>query len=105
MNRTIEQWSGCQPEAMATEQSDVARTFAFADAKADILELHRENERLRDLLADLKAWDVEQYLTIPHELRERIQRELTHNATRVSGVEALEKLRQAIEYALEGVKP
>jgi len=80
MNRTIEQWSGCQPEAMATEQSDVARTFAFADAKADILELHRENERLRDLLADLKAWDVEQYLTIPHELRERIQRELTHNA-------------------------
>ena len=79
MNRTIEQWNGCQPEAMATEQSDVARTFAFADAKADILELHRENERLRDLLADLKAWDVEQYLTIPYELRERIQRELTHN--------------------------
>ena len=64
---------------MATGQSEAARTFAFADAKADILELHRENERLRELLADLKAWDVEQYLTIPYELRERIQRELTHN--------------------------
>lgn len=80
MNRTIEQWSKCNPEAMATGQSEVARTFAFADARADILELHRNNERLRKLLADLKSWDVEQYLTIPHELRERIQRELTHNA-------------------------
>ena len=48
MKRTIEQWSGCKPEAMATAQSDVARTFAFADARADILELHRENERLRE---------------------------------------------------------
>ena len=80
MKRTIEQWNGCEPEAMATEQSEVARTFAFADAKADILELHRENERLRELLAALKAWDVEQYMTIPHALRVRIQRELTLNA-------------------------
>lgn len=80
MKRTIEQWRGCEPEAMATRQSDAARTFAFADAKADILELHRDNERLRELLADLKAWDVEQYMTIPHALRERIQRELMPNA-------------------------
>ena len=80
MKRTIEQWSGCKPESMATGQSEAARTFAFADAKDDILELHRENERLRELLADLKAWDVEQYLAIPHALRERIQRELTHNS-------------------------
>lgn len=36
MKRTIEQWNGCDPKAMATEQSDVARTFAFADSKADI---------------------------------------------------------------------
>lgn len=81
MKRTIGQWRGCNPESMATGQSEAARTFAFADAKADILELHRENERLRELLADLKAWDVEQYMTIPHALRERIQRELTHNAS------------------------
>ncbi|MFN3703547.1 hypothetical protein [Thermomonas sp.] len=80
MKRTIEQWRGCEPEAMATRQSDAARTFAFADAKADILELHRDNERLRELLADLKAWDVEQYMTIPHALRERIQRELMPNS-------------------------
>ena len=48
MKRTIEQWSGCKPESMATAQSEVARTFAFSDARADILELHRENERLRE---------------------------------------------------------
>ena len=44
-------------------------------------------QRAEHLLADLKAWDVEQYLTIPHELRERIQRELTHNAE-VTGLSA-----------------
>ena len=79
MKRTIEQWRRCEPEAMATRQSAAARTFAFADAKADILELHRDVERLRELLADL--WDVEQYMTIPHALRERIQRELMPNTS------------------------
>ena len=39
MNRTVEQWRGCVPKAMATEQSEAAREFAFNDARSDILEL------------------------------------------------------------------
>lgn len=47
MNRTIEQWRGCDPEAMAYHMSEAATMYAFKDAKADILALHAENERLR----------------------------------------------------------
>ena len=36
-----------------------------------------EIERLRTLISDLKAWDVEQYINIPHDLRARMQSELT----------------------------
>ena len=32
--------------------------------------------RLRTLLADIKAWDVDQYMTLPHNLRARIQQEI-----------------------------
>jgi hypothetical protein len=39
MKRKIEQWRGCEPEAMAG-QSKAAITYAFEDAKADIIELH-----------------------------------------------------------------
>ena len=39
-----------------------------------------EIERLRILIADLKAWDVNQYMNIPHDLRARMQAELTPNA-------------------------
>lgn len=39
-----------------------------------------DNERLRTLISDLKAWDVEQYINIPHDLRARMQAELTPNA-------------------------
>lgn len=35
-----------------------------------------EIERLRTLLADIKAWDVAQYMTIPHDLRARMQKEI-----------------------------
>ena len=42
-------------------------------------DLHNEREELRSLIADIKAWDVNQYMTIPHELRERIEAALTHN--------------------------
>ena len=52
MKRTIQQWEGCNPEAMATEQSEAARIYAFADAKADILELHR---KCRKAAAELTA--------------------------------------------------
>jgi hypothetical protein len=34
---------------MATEQSVVAAQFAFEDAKADILELYNENQRLKNI--------------------------------------------------------
>ena len=40
-------------------------------------ELLSAMERLRTLIADIKAWDVEHYMTIPHGLRARIQAELT----------------------------
>jgi hypothetical protein len=38
-----------------------------------------EIERMRALIADIKAWDVAQYITMPHELRARIQAELVHS--------------------------
>lgn len=50
MKRTIEQWTKCDPKAMAYNQSDAAKQFAFEDARADILELHAENLRLRNVL-------------------------------------------------------
>lgn len=47
LTRTIEQWRGGDPEAMAYHMSDSAKMYAFRDAKADILALHADNERLR----------------------------------------------------------
>jgi hypothetical protein len=49
MNRSIDQWRGCVPSSMA-KQSDAAIIFAFEDAKHDILELAKENKRLRSML-------------------------------------------------------
>jgi hypothetical protein len=49
MKRTIEQWQNCDPKAMAYEQSDAAKLFAFQDAKADILELHKELLRFKNI--------------------------------------------------------
>lgn len=53
LNRSIEQWRNCDPWAMATEQSDAAKMFAMEDARADILKLHADNERLRVTLAEI----------------------------------------------------
>ena len=50
MKRCFQQWLNCDPHAMAHAQSDVAKQFAFEDAKADILELHAENLRLRNVM-------------------------------------------------------
>lgn len=50
MKRSIETWRDCAPQAMATEQSEAARTFAFQDARADILELAGTNAVLVNLL-------------------------------------------------------
>lgn len=49
MKRTIEQWKKCDPNEMAFNQSDAAKMYAFQDAKADIIELHSENLRLRNI--------------------------------------------------------
>ena len=47
----------------------------FADHISEIT-----SARLRALIEDIKAWDVDQYMTIPHELRARMQAELVPNA-------------------------
>lgn len=49
MKRTIEQYRKCNPQAMAHEQSDNAKQFAFEDMRADILELHRELMRFKNI--------------------------------------------------------
>ena len=49
MKRDIKQWENCDPKLMASAQSEAAVFFAFQDAKADILELYRENLRLRNI--------------------------------------------------------
>lgn len=54
MKRRIEQWTNCNPETMAHEQSDNAKQFAFEDAKADILELAAENVRLHSACDNLR---------------------------------------------------
>lgn len=55
MQRTIEQWRGCDPRAMATNQSPEAREFAFADARADLLHMDGERAVLLGLLTDCAA--------------------------------------------------
>lgn len=49
MNRSIERWKVCLPSAMA-QQSTAAITYAFEDARHDIIELADQNARLRSLL-------------------------------------------------------
>lgn len=53
MKRTIKQWTNCSPEAMAKNQSEAARVFAFEDAKSDILELHRKCQKAATELASV----------------------------------------------------
>ena len=50
MKRTIEEWKNCEPNAMAYSMSNAAKMYAFEDAKADILEMHSENLRLRNIV-------------------------------------------------------
>lgn len=50
LNRSIDQWRGCDPRAMATEQSEAARVFAFEDAKADVLAQWDELQTLKKRL-------------------------------------------------------
>jgi len=66
MNRTIKQWANCDPKAMAVNQSEAARYFAFKDAKSDILNLHRKNQiMLCALESALKTVELEKHPTRP----------------------------------------
>lgn len=49
MKRTIDRYKACNPNSMALEQSDAAKKFAFEDMKADILELHAEMLRFKNI--------------------------------------------------------
>ena len=49
MKRQIEVWAGCDPKAMAENQSKAAIMFALQDAKADIVELHAEMLRFKNI--------------------------------------------------------
>jgi len=55
MNRTVERWRECVPKSMATEQSAVAREFAFCDARSDILELNGINGALCELIEEAEG--------------------------------------------------
>ena len=58
MKRSIERWQGCDPTTMAYEQSREAIKNAFDEAKADILELHKDAARYQWLRSrDLDAID------------------------------------------------
>lgn len=46
MQRKIEQWKNCVPDAMV-HMSIAAIRYAFEDAKSDILSLWEDNQRLR----------------------------------------------------------
>ena len=48
MQRTIVQWTNCDPRAMVT-QSPAAIQYAFEDAKADILQLYKELQRFKNV--------------------------------------------------------
>ncbi len=50
LRRTIEQYQGCEPSAMAADMSQGAQRFAFEDMRRDILTLHAENTALKKLL-------------------------------------------------------
>lgn len=52
MRRDIERWRMTVPKSVA-EGSEAQSMYCIADARADILELHDEIERLRAALADI----------------------------------------------------
>ena len=53
MERKIEGWRRCSPQAMAYEMSRAAQYYAFKDAQSYIIELHEENQRLREILRQI----------------------------------------------------
>jgi len=48
LNRTAEQWQKCDPKAMA-KMSEPAIMYALADDRSDVLRMHAEVERLKQV--------------------------------------------------------
>ena len=48
----------------------------FEELQALCLGMATENDRLKRLIADIKKFDIDQYLILPLEIRQRIQAEL-----------------------------
>lgn len=46
LNRTITQWRNCDPKTIAACQSETAIMYAFQDARADILRMHKALQSL-----------------------------------------------------------
>ena len=49
MKRSIETWGKCDPRYMVDGQSKIACRYALEDAKADLLEMHRDLLRFRNI--------------------------------------------------------
>lgn len=49
---------------------------SFEELQAQCLGSATENDRLKNLLVDIKNWDISEYLLLPVELRRRIQVEI-----------------------------
>ena len=63
LQRSREQWSGCDPRLMA-QQSPAAIMYAIQDARLDIDALHRQADQLRAELSRIKA-DLTLALKVP----------------------------------------
>ena len=83
MNRTIEQWSAGDPYAMCTKQSVNAQVFAMQDAKSDILELHAQNKRMKQIL---------QIIAYPRRGTDEESRDIQSMAELIQGVYTSEQL-------------
>lgn len=64
LQRSIEQWRGCDPARMAT-QSPAAVTWGFMDAKADILQLVAQRDELLRVLESLVRSCVDEFVEGP----------------------------------------
>lgn len=49
MKRTVDAWKKCDPKAMADNQSRAAIMFALQDAQSDIIEIHAEMMRFKNI--------------------------------------------------------
>lgn len=85
LKRTLAQWTGCDPAAMAWGQSHAAVENAFADARADITTLAADREAVLALLIAIVTETMDYPATsrhsgesyLPTVLQERAEQLLT----------------------------